>query len=33
MTKANHSTDFAFGSADHKVRIFETKKAASPLDD
>jgi len=26
MTKANHSNDFAFGSADHKVRIFETRK-------
>jgi WD40 repeat protein len=26
MTKAHHSHDFAFGSADHKVRIFEQKK-------
>ena len=25
MTKANHSSDFAFGSADHKCRIFEQK--------
>lgn len=30
MTKANNSTDFAFGSADSKIRIMQQRKIVQP---
>ena len=33
LTKANTSSDFAFGSADSKIRIMQTRKIAKPVDE